>query len=385
MTAKFTFSASCLKHGLSLAKIVKPSSGDFMVRFGKTGATFYSADKRRITLVNIASDSVLDVDDGWLSDEYCVPAVKMSLFDSKLETVTFSVSDSGMTVKASDGHQTRRATVKRRSDSTRRNVIPVLKHGNLSLIDPKKFGKLLRVVGCSALVRETKTEEEMRINQVHFCSEQESAFSNARYHASIATLKGMNLDLSIIGSDIPSIRSFCAKLDGKVGLFQDKNKLYVVDVLTNSVFIMGRVLAAKSDFDFPTDEFSIEMTFSREKLLSGLDWALTALDGTQRLSCEVEDGLMKMSNKGEIFSMPVVFVRGSSFRADLPAKFLRTAVEHTDSDDVVIKFGHEKFPTIMEVSDRIGADKIGQSEEEGEGKEGSCVHIRHYLQIMKTR
>ena len=365
---KFAFSAQNLKRGITMVKLVKPTSGDFVVRFGTNVATFYSAVKRRVALINVMADDAPELESGWKSDEFCIPAAKMALFESNLDSVTFSLAENSMVIHASEGGQTRKATIKRRSDSTRRNMIPTIKCGTPTLVDATNFGKLLRVVGCSALVRETKTEEEMRVNQVHFHADSESASANARYHASTARMDGMKLDLSIIGSDIPPIRSFCAKLDGSVGLFQDKNKLYVTDIQTDSVLVFSRVTATKQDFDPPSDEFQIEATLSKEQLLNGLNWALAALDGTQRLSCDAGAGMLKMSNNGEIFSMPITFQAGTSFQADLPAKFLRSTVDHVDSDDVKIKFGHPKFPSIMEVSDP-----------------GSGVQVHHYLQVMRSR
>jgi hypothetical protein len=369
MSTRFAFSAQKLKHGLAMVKLVKPSSNDFAVRFGSNGATFYSADKRRIALINVAADEVPDMESGWTSDEYCIPASKMALFDSNLDTVAFSFTESAMIIQASEGKQTRRATVKRRADAMRRRLIPALRWGDLSLVDAGKFEKLLRVVGCSALVRETKTEEEMRVNQVHFHADAECASSNARYHASVANFAGMKLDLSIVGSDIPPIRSFCSKLDGKVGLAQDKNKLYVVDAESDSVIAFGRVAAVKPDFAPPSDEFEIELVLNKEQLLNGLDWAMAALDGTQRLSCNASEGMLKMSNNGEIFSMPVSFKKGSSLCVDLPAKFLRTTVCHTESESVSMKFGHLRVPSVMAISDA----------------EDSEVCIRHYLQAMRGR
>jgi len=369
MSVKFSFSAHQLKHGLAMAKLVKPSSGDFVIRFDKNGVILYSTEKRRLALIKVAANDLPEVENGWTSEEYCMPAVKMSLFDPDLDSVVFSLTDNAMIIQASEGKQTRKATVKRRADSTRRTLIPTVRWGELVSVNADKFGRLLRMVGCSALVRETKTEEEMRVNQVHFYSDTESAASNARYHASVAALGGMKLDLSIVGSDIPIIRSFCAKLEGMVGLYQDKHKLYVVDESTNSALSFGRVVAIKPDFMPPPDEYGIDAVLNKEQLLSGLDWALAALDGTQRLSCETEDDTLKMLNNGEIFSMPISFRTGKSLRADLPARFLRTVVAHTDSDDVRVRFGNTHAPAVLEVSDTGCPD----------------IQVRHYLQAMRSR
>lgn len=366
---KFTFTAQSLKHGLAMMRLVKPSSGDFIVRFSSEKVVFHSSDKRRMSVINVIPDRV-DVDDvNWVSDEYYIPVSKMSLFDSNLDTAVFTLTDNSIIIQASDCGQTKKATIKRRrTNFTRRNVIPDIKYGNLSLVDATKLDKILRVVGCSALVRETKTDEEMRINQVHFCSSPARAISNARFHASIVDLDDIQLDVSIIGSDIPIIRSFCAKTCGTIGLFQDAKNLFIVDAQTKSMIIFRHVIAAKVDFSPPIGEFNNEVVISRDKILGGLQWAIAALDGTQRLSCHASDGILKMSgNSGEIFSMPVTFRKGSSFQVDLPAKFLCTAINHTDSDDVILKLGHSQLPTIVEVSD-----------------EGTTC-VRHYLQIMRGK
>ena len=369
MASKFAFAARDLKRGLALAKLVKPSSGDFAIRFGPTGATFYSADKRRLTLVNVAATEAPDVAPDWVSDEYFIPISKSVLFDADLDSVAFVLGENALGIQAVGGKQTRKATVKRRVDATRRTHIPTVRWGEPSLIDASQFARLLRVVGCSALVKETKTEEEMRVNQVHFHPETASASSNARFHASVAELDGMKLDVSIIGSDIPLIRSFCAKMDAMVGLYHDKHRLYVVDPQSNSVLALSKVASASAAFEPPTRDFAIEMRLSREHLIDGLDWAIAALDGTQRLSCEAEGDEMKMSNNGEIFNMSIAFALGSQFRADLPAKFMRTVADHLDSDDITLRFGHPKNPTLLEVSNADETD----------------IRVRHYMHVMRGR
>lgn len=368
MSAKLVFDIHDLKRGLSMARLVRPSSGNFVIRFDNNRVTIYSADKRRMAMAIVLASEPADNDDGWMSDEYIIPMSKMALFDSGMEKVSFHVKDDSMVIQTTDGKKSRRATIRRRIDSIGRKTIPNLRIGAPSTVESGKFEKLLRVVGCSALVKETKTEEEMRVNQVHFDPDSETAFSNSRYHASYARLEGMKLDLSIIGSDIPAIRSFCSKAECGIGLFQDKNRLYVVDSKTGSMLVLSRVASNRPDFSLPSDEFDTEILASKDELLDGLKWAKVALDGTQRLSCEVEDGIMRMSNQGEIFSLPVSFKRGSSFKADVPSRFFLAAVNHVDSDDVVVKFGHAKLTTIIEVSD-VDSD----------------TGARHFFQIMRQR
>jgi hypothetical protein len=310
-----------------------------------------------------------DIPSDWKSDEFFIPISKIALLDADLDSVVFSIVENALTISAMGGGQTKKATVKRRIESLRRNTIPVFRWGNVSEVDAGEFARLLRVVGCSALVKETKTEEEMRVNQVHFNPELNCASSNARYHASMVKLDGMALDISIVGSDIPLIRSFCSKLSGNVGLYHDKNRLYVVDLETESVFVMGRVAYSGSSFAAPTQDFGIEILINRSHLIDGLEWALAALNGTQRLSCEVNGREMKMSNGGEIFSIPVSLNRGTGFKADMPAKYLRSITSHLDSDNILMRFGHPDHPTLLEMSN-VNED---------------IMQVYHYLHTMRGR
>jgi translation initiation factor 1 (eIF-1/SUI1) len=293
----------------------------------------------------------------------------MVLFDADLADVSFVLGENSLTVQATGGKHTRKATIKRRVDSTRRKHMPTVRWGNLVMVDARRLAKMLRVVGCSALVKETKTEEEMRVNQVHFDSVSSSASSNARFHASVVKTEGMDLDVSIVGSDIPTVRTFCAKLEGKVGLCQDKHRLYVVDPQSDSAIVVSRVASVSTKFEAPTLEFATEILLSRENLIDGLDWALAALDGTQRLTCEASGEELKMSNSGEIFNMPVTFKSGREFKADLPAKFMRTVADHLDSDNIMLRFGHAQHPTLMEVSNVDEPD----------------IQVRHFIHTMRSR
>jgi len=135
------------------------------------------------------------------------------------------------------------------------------------------------------------------------------------------------------------------------------------------VLALSKVASASAAFEPPTRDFAIEMRLSREHLIDGLDWAIAALDGTQRLSCEAEGDEMKMSNNGEIFNMSIAFALGSQFRADLPAKFMRTVADHLDSDDITLRFGHPKNPTLLEVSNADETD----------------IRVRHYMHVMRGR
>jgi hypothetical protein len=366
---RFSFTASCVKYGLNTARIIKPSSGDFIVRFWERGLTFFSADKRRFIISNVESSSQ-SIDPGWISDEYNIPIVKTSLFDPNLDSVSFTLMDNSISIQAMEGDQRRKAIIKKRTDPTKRRIIPDVKLGDLSFIDSKKFSKLLRIVGCSALVRETKTEEEMRVNQVHFDSMKKSAFSSTRHYASYAVLDGICFDFSIIGSDIPQIRAFCSKIDGDVGFYQDKNKLYIVDTKTKSIFAISKLSSIKPDFSPPSDEFKTEVLVSKDKLVKNLTWALSALDGTQRLTCEINDDNMTMLNGGnEVFSFPIIKKTGNDFKSDLPAKFFHTIINHIDSDTVILRLNHSVMSTIIGITEESSLD----------------VSVVHYVQAMRSR
>jgi len=366
--AEFIFDPKKLKDGLSLARIIKPEIGDFNIKFDNSSMVISSADKRKYIKVVIPAES--SPADFELNETY-VSLDRIALFDTELDSVSIGVNDKTLSVKMQGGDQIRRASIPKKIVRIKMPDPSVgLGDATKSSIDKNLFDNLLRQISCSALIKETKTEEDMRINQIHFYSDQNCAVSNARYYGSIAFLDGMQLDLSIISSDIPIIRAFCAKcLGSTIDLSCNEQKLCVADPETGSTLILGRITTPKPALTIlDSADFQTEVFIDREQFAKNLSWASLVIEGTQRLGIHAQDGQMKLFfGQDEISNFPVKFVKGDEIKADFPINVLVNMIGFIEKI-VVLRFHHQKTPTILEVSQG----------------EGAAVKSLHYLQSMRV-
>jgi len=366
VSERLNFISSELKRGMAIAKIVKPSSNDFTIKVEAENLVIFSSDKRRMSIARVpfSRDEATDGE----SNEYYVPYTRSSLFLSDGEAATITVDSDSIRVRVRGDGKSRQASFKRRSITSKRVHVPKVPGVPFKSINANSFSQLLKAVSCSAMVRQTKTEEEMRANQVHFYGSH--AFSSTRYHASVATLDGMDLDLSIVSSDIPSIRSFCSRVTGDdVQLGQDGSRLYVVDPTTKSMLVISRVIAAKPTLPLlDQDGFKVEFRASRQDFQRSFNWASIAIEGTQRATMSVDSSSLRLLHGDEeIISIPVSKCTGS-VRADFPVRMLATMAAYVESDTVVLRFMHKDVPTVLEMT--------GESQE---------IWRAHYVQSMKSR
>ena len=377
---KFTFQSSELKKGFGLARIVKPETGDFCLRFNRQSLTVFSYDARRYVRVEIPCSDSDVTDDAYSSSEFYILTDRIALFDSDLDTVTFTVNEKSLGIKAVGGEQTRKANLKKRSPRSRRPSIPDPPDCKVvSTVPSDGLDQLLRQVSCSAQVKETKTEEDMRINQVHFYPDDGCAVSSARYFGSVAYMDGMSLDLSVVSSDIPAVKAFCGKVDGDtVDLAQDDRALYVLDVQTGSFMSLSKVSGKKPPLRVLDDDgFETVLVIDQDRLNKSLGWAQLAIEGTQRMSFRARressdgpEGTIELYNASqELSQLPVRFLKGSELRADFPVRFFFSMTKFVDGD-ISLRYGHKDAPTVL-----------GISQHECEGS----VRSIHYLQSMRER
>lgn len=367
---KYKFASDDLSRGMIMVKMVKPMSGDVSMQFVDGKLVLFSCDRRRFVKSVVHPVEVIGDASDHTSNEFKVPIGKLKLLDSALTSVVMNESEDSLTINAKEGSQSRRAVIKKRS-SISKVGIPQVRVGEGYRMSADVFAKLLRAVSCSALVKETKTEEEMRVNQIHFHADGEFASSNSRFYASVVHKPGMKLDLSIVSTDVPVMRAFCGKSASDVVLFQDKTKMYVTDATTGSILVTGRVAIPKPDFKpIDMDGFGFVLKINRENFKDSLDWAVTTLDGTQRLHFETNDENLVMTHgPEEIATVPVSIIKGTRLSADFPARFLSTIVDHVESEEILLNFSHKEVPTVLAV---IGTDDY-------------IMKTVHYVQSMRGR
>jgi hypothetical protein len=354
---RLSFPARSLKATLRASKVVKPETKDITIRIDGDVLTMFAYDKRRYVVSRIAGGDNIDS-----SSDFFLHIDKTSILDSDLETIVVSMKEGSMTVKAEGGGQSRSATLKSRSVNSRRPRIPTLPSVDLMPVKTKEFEWLLRQLSCSALVKETKTEDDMRANQIHFYSELRVAGSTAGYYGTIVLTPDIALDLSIISSDIPIIRAFCSSLScDSIYIGQDLHHVFLVDRATNSFLALGKVRGSKPPMQFPDmGQFKIAFSVPKDVITRSLEWSSTAIDGTQRVTFNISRsdlsspaGEAVLSAKEELTRFPVSFLSGSSFCTDLPIRYLSSIVGYIE-EDVVFHFGHEEMPTVLGLSSSSG-------------------------------
>jgi hypothetical protein len=375
---KIEFDPDDIRRGLAVAKLVKPLTNDFILKVTGGKLVIYSYDKRRCARAEVRPQK--PIDESYESEEHFLPADRQAFLDSELVALTLSVTDKGMLIKTEGGKQSRQATIKKKAELSRRPPIPPRPTFDVTeQFQAKHLEELFRQVSCSALVRETKTEEDMRVNQVHFYPDEMCAVANARFYATMATLPGMKVDLSVVSADLPLMKSFCNKLsESSVQIGQDSKHLFLVDPGTTSYLTFSRVASKKPALSLlPEEGHEIIIAIDRDQLAKCLNWAAMAIEGTQRLTliASAEDadgqGMMEFLNgKQEISKMPVQFKAGKRFSADFPVKYMAGIVRYLGEGNACLKYAHPKAPTILEIAE--------------EAPEGASK-ARHFIQAMKER
>jgi len=375
MATKFSFSPEDLRRGFSMAKLVRPVSGDYILRIVDGSLWISSTDRRRQVHAVVSSRSPSPGSGS--SDDFYLSIDRSALFESDLTDVTLSLTDKGLVIKAEGDGQVRQATVKRRVDSARRSPMPSKPSVSGASVPAKKFEELLHQLSCSALVKDTKTDEDRRVNQVHFYPNEGCGSSNARIYATVAYMDGLSLELSVVSDDIPVMRTFCSKSFGNdIIVGQDRTKMFLSDPKSGSVISFSRVSCNKPVLQVLSDDgYGIQLEISKLKFNKALQWVNMAREGTRRASFKASGDLMNIFCNGqEVSSLPVKFITGSSLSVDLPADTLSSIISYVSSENVMLKFQHKVSPTILEVCDSLSPDSVS-----------SGIVARHFLQSMKEK
>jgi len=362
--SKVTINSTALKKAVNLVKIVKPEFNDFCFSFSPGHLRIFSYDRRKKVVCNLNLDSSL-------LDEFYLSIDKASLFDIAADSIEFSIADTQIKIKSHTGSSAKQATLKRKSSKIKRLPIPVLPtDGDCYQIDKKTLIQLLSIVSASALIKETKTDEEMKINQIHFYQDYKSVFSSARYYGSCAFSDRINFNLSIVSSDIPYIKNFISKINSDlVRIYQLTTGTYFVDD-SDSFLFLGKVNSQRPSFSaYEFSGFKHQIKVSRTNLEEQLEWADKAVDGTQRISFIVNDSKLYLKNGSEeIAEMNIDQISNTNFTTDLPILYLSKLIESTEGESILIGFNHEKTATLMGITDP-----------------DSSVKYLHLIQSMRSR
>jgi hypothetical protein len=356
---KIEIAPSIIKSALNTIKILKPIFNDYSLYIRSGCLSFSSFDKRRSVVVSVPVGNAEDHGD----EEFFIPMDRSSIFDADLGSLSLSINDKGLNIKHHGNGVTKSALLKRRSSSSKRPPSPKIPNISSSVfINKKDLEDILKGASCSALVKETHTEEDMKVNQIHFYSDHKSVSSNARFYASCVFNANIDFNASIVSSDIPLIRSFISRCGEKVKISNVDNNLYILDEDDLSSLLISGVSIKKPDFLNPNvDAFANEIIISYDSWKEALKWAVLTLEGTQRIRVTVteKDGVDEIQlSSGDtlLSSFPVTNIK-AAFSADFPLKVLTSISEYLSESDVRLLFGITKMPEVLVIEQNINNTK----------------------------
>ncbi len=195
----------------------------------------------------------------------------------------------------------------------------------------------------------TKTEDDMKINQIHFYGSDKCAQSSSRFHSTQVFSDHICFDLSVISSDIPIIRSFSQRVSGDVKIFCDQSYYYFSDSL--SFFRFSRIVGNKPSFSvIDSSDFSDKIFLEKEKFIENLHWANSTLEGGRKIVFNISDNVVSFSHKYKT-SEYEINPTGKSLILNLPSEIFYDVVSCVNSDTIDLSFGNSKIDGLMMISE----------------------------------
>jgi hypothetical protein len=356
----YIFQVQNVKKALSIIRTVKPEDDDFRIKFSENSMIVSSADKRRKSTSIVASvDSSTSV--GYMSDEFSIPFEKKILFEPESDMMSISINDESISISGKSDVNKKRASIKKRVN----NKLSLFKIPDIpDNIEPIKSNALIDIinhVSPSAKIDETKSEEDMRLNQVHFFKNH--VVASARFYASVVELENFPSETSIVSSDIPLIKSFCSKIGTKNNIFIHDDGSRIHFSSNNSFLTLSKVqcLNRPTPSVFGVDEFKIRIRIKSKLLSESLNWVDAAIEGTQRITllADCKSNTCKfMQGTNDLASIDVNFLLGDGLKIDLPARVLNTVIENLESEYVDLLTCHPKSANLFQIYYESGPLKI---------------------------
>jgi hypothetical protein len=346
---KFVLSSKSVGDGVAMARIVKPETGDFCMRFDRECLVIFSYDKRRYVRVSVPYSNN-EVPKDFRSEEFYVTPERTSLFDSDLESVTVKINAASVSIKAEGGDQSRQASLKRRAKKSKRTPVPdsVVPSGASSVLAVRRdlLEEVLGHLLCSTVIG--KTEEEMRVNQIHFYSDSLCATSMTRFYGTVVRLRFPVPDFSIVGTDAPSVQTFASKASvEEVSLYQDERRLYASDGY--SCLSLTRVSGKRPPLVLADNSlFGGSCRLKKDQIAKALIWAGVAVqdEGTSRVRLKTDGSDFVMVYKDEEISRIRCDDKRGDLDADFQVRYLKHIVDHISSD-IRLFYGYPSDPNLL--------------------------------------
>jgi hypothetical protein len=337
---------SSLRSRFGVVKLVKPVMQEYAVRFLDGRIMISSSDRRKVVVSYVEAPGLEAVE-----GEFFLPMDRSSLFETNLDKCEFQITDKAAKIMFHSESTVKNASLKKRAVDPKKakSSVPVLP--SPWKIDSNSLNIILDSIACSAQVKETKSDEDMRINQVHFFGSKGLGFSNARFFATVVASNLITNDLSVVSSDIPVIQGFCQKNRGILHFGEDNSKYSLFCPENDSYISFNKMNGVRPSADIPsTFAGSGSLNIKTETLKDLIRWSHLSIEGSQRITVVVSDNKLVVKSGQNDLGSVICEVTGEEYKADFPLTVFGSVVENLPEGDITVQWGDPAMSGVLCIS-----------------------------------
>jgi hypothetical protein len=326
------------KKYLNIPKLLKSGTPEVLIQKTDSGISISSSERRRVVKIEIPASDLVIPEGVQYSIAFDNPLLNENDVNSwnmvaKKDTLKFEfISDSGKKVT-----------------EIRKKAKPVAFNAPMVWELLQKFSKsditrILDHLEASASVKDTKTEEDARINAIFF--REDGSFSINRHTASVS--KGVGEKRwSLPSLDFSSVRAFIDRCDSDQMIRFEDGKEYIRVGYENFWLYLTKVVSREPNFAFLEDKYLYEFNTTVDALKSIVKWSEYNADASSYLTLGFNQDECEFKTKYKTLGTIKGTNVGSVFEVSLPSKNFVNLVEYLSGKDVSLRFSHEKLNTIF--------------------------------------
>lgn len=326
------------KKYLNIPKLLKSGIPEVLVQKMDSGISISSCERRRMVKIEIPASDLVIPDGVQYSIAFDNPLLSENDVNSwnlvaKKDTIKFEFfSDSGKKV----------TEIRKKSKPVNFKVPLVWEL--LQEFNKLDITRIMDHLEASANVKDTKTEEDARINAIFF--REDGSFSINRHTASVAKGEGEK-QWSLPSLDFSSVRAFIDRCDSDRTIrFEDGNE-YIRVGYENFWLYLTKVISRKPNFSFLEDKYLFEFETTVDALKSIVKWSEYNADASSYLTLAFSQEECEFKTKYKTLGTINGINPGSSFEVSLPSKNFVNLVEYLSGSKVFLRYSHAKLDTIF--------------------------------------
>lgn len=339
------------KKALGFPKLLKSGLPEVLIDAYGGSMRLMSSEKRRV-LITLVDNLGINIHPGI---QYSIPYDHPLFGETDVDSWTVDVKKDGMKfcLQSNVGYKT--TDIRKKSKP---HGFDVSEEWDL-VADTKKedFLNVLDHLEASASVKDTKTEEDARINAVYF--RPSFSFSINRHTASVAPAVALKT-FSIPSLDYSVIRSFVDKLDNNENVKIYQSPSYMKIGQDRYWLYLTRIASREPNFSRLEDNFSFKFTTSVSALKSLVKWSEYNAEASSYMTLHMENDQCEFKTKFKSLGSIKGKIHGEPFSVNLPSKGFVSLIEYLYGEEVNLNYSHVKMPTIFNLSTNIDGASSSQ-------------------------